>query len=65
MKVSSYIHVLHSCEVRYLHIDKYLKDSITEHVIKDLYLTNHVGSITRHITPLVIHSLGADIHTHK
>ena len=28
------------------------------------YLTNHMGSISRHIMPLVIHSLGADTRTH-
>jgi len=27
-------------------------------------LTNHKGSISHHITPLVINSLGADTHTH-
>ena len=29
------------------------------------YLTNHMGSISHHITPLVVHSLGGgDTHTH-
>ena len=28
-----------------------------------IYLTNHMGSISCHITPLVINSLGADTHT--
>ena len=28
-------------------------------------LTNHIGSISRHITPLVINSLGADTQTHR
>ena len=27
------------------------------------YLTNHMGSISHHITPLVINSLGADTYT--
>ena len=28
------------------------------------YLTNRMGSISHHITPPVINSLGADTHTH-
>ena len=28
------------------------------------YLTNHMGSISHHIMPLVINSLGADTRTH-
>ena len=28
------------------------------------YSTNHMGSISQHITPLVINNLGADTHTH-
>ena len=30
----------------------------------ELILTNHMASISRHIMPLVINSLGADAHTH-
>ena len=52
------------------HMDAYVmptKDTDYNCHIKaiELILTNHIGSISHHIMPLVINSLGLDTHVNK
>ena len=48
-----------------MHMDAYTTPTNdTDYNCHRTYLTNHMGSISHHITPLVINSLGGG-HTHK
>ena len=48
-----------------MHIDAYITPTNDiNYKTHRTYLTNHLGSMSHYIMPIIIHSLGADTHTH-